>query len=86
MEGQLPFPPIPFVEGDFNACGWAGNGDTSIYVLDKLALERICARNGMLAFIWADDDPGEILGHVAVLEHLTLGAFSGWRATPRSIW
>lgn len=73
---------MPFVEGDFNACGWAGGGDESIYVLDKPTLERISARAGMLAFVWTEDDPGEIFGLVASLEHLTLGAFTGWRAKP----
>lgn len=82
MECQLPPPSIPCVEGDFNACGWAGDGDTSIYALDKSTLKRIGAKNGMTVFVWTDDDPGEIFGHVATLEHVTLGAFTGWRAKP----
>jgi hypothetical protein len=82
MDGRLPTNPMPFVEADFNACGWAGDGDESIYALDKPTLDRISAKTGMTAFVWADDDPGEIFGFVAVLEHLTLGAFTGWRAKP----
>jgi len=82
MEGQLPSPSIPFLEGDFNARAWAGSGDASIYVLDRSMLERISAKNGMIAFVWADDDPGQIFGQLATLEHLTVGAFTGWRAKP----
>ena len=82
MEGQLPSESLPFVEGDFNACGWAGDGDMSIYALDRATLQRILAEDGMLAFVWTDDDPGEILGQVATLEYITLGAFTGWRANP----
>ncbi len=36
----------------------------------------------MLAFVWANDGPGEIFGEMAALEHVTLGAFTGWRAKP----
>lgn len=82
MQGQLPSPPIPFIEGDFNACGWAGEGDESIYVLDKPTLVAISATNGLRAFVWADDEPGSIFGFEAVLEYLTLGGFTGWRAKP----
>jgi len=52
------------------------------YVLDSSMLERISAKNGMIAFVWTDDDPGEIFGQLVTLEHLTVGAFTGWRAKP----
>jgi hypothetical protein len=82
MEGHLPTQPMPFVEGDFNACGWAENGDESIYVLDRATLAAIPAKEGALVFVWSDDDSGEIFGFVATLQHVTLGAFAGWRAQP----
>ena len=73
---------MPFIWGDFNACGWAGGSDESIYVLDRAALAAIPVTNGMLAFVWGDDEPGTILGYVAHLQFVTLGAFTGWRAEP----
>jgi hypothetical protein len=73
---------MPYIWGDFNACGWAGDGDKSIYALDRDALAAIPVTEGMLAFVWTDDEPGTILGSVATLQHVTLGAFSGWRAEP----
>ena len=82
MEGNLPTQAIPFIGGDFNACGWAENGDESIYVLDRTSLAAIPAKEGALVFVWSDDDPGEIFGFVATLQHVTLGAFTGWRANP----
>jgi len=82
MEGHLPTQAMPFVWGDFNARGWAGDDDTSIYALDRDAIAAIPAKNGMLAFVWDHDDPGTILGCVAILQHVTLGAFTGWRAEP----
>lgn len=82
MEGHLPTQPIPFIEGDFNACGWAENGDESIYVLDRASLVAIPAKEGAPVFVWSDDEPGEIFGFVATLQHVTLGAFTGWRAQP----
>jgi hypothetical protein len=82
MEGHLPTEPMPFVWGDFNACGWAGTGDESIYALDKDALAAIPARDGMEVFVWTGDEPNTILGCVATLQHITLGAFTGWRAVP----
>jgi hypothetical protein len=83
MEGLLPKQAMPFIEGDFNTCGWAENGDESIYiVLDRAALAAIPAKDGKLVFVWSDDDPGEIFGFVATLQHVTLGAFTGWRAQP----
>jgi hypothetical protein len=82
MEGNLPTQAIPFIEGDFNACGWAESGDESIYALDRATLASIPAEEGALVFVWSDDDPGEIFGFVATLQHVTLGAFTGWRAQP----
>jgi hypothetical protein len=82
MKGQLPSPSIPFIEGDFNACGWAGNGDESIYVLDMPTLVAISAADGMHAFVWTDDEQDTIFGVVGILEYMTLGAFTGWRAKP----
>jgi hypothetical protein len=73
---------MPFIWGDFNARGWAGNGDESIYALDRDALAAIPAANGMLAFVWGDDEPGTIFGYVAKLQFVTLGAYTGWRAEP----
>jgi hypothetical protein len=84
MQGHLPSQAIPFIEGDFNACGWDGDGDESIYVLDHKALAVIPAREGILVFVWSDDGPAEIFGFVATLQHVTLGAFTGWRAQPVS--
>jgi hypothetical protein len=80
MGGQLPLSPMPFIEGDFNACGWAGIGDASIYALN--ALKKLNPVVGMLVFVYADDGPGEIFGQVAVLEYITLDKFTGWRANP----
>jgi hypothetical protein len=82
MEGKLPSEAFPFIEGDFNACGWAGNGDQSIYLVNKPTLERISAKAGMLVFVWSDDEVGTIFGYTAALEHVSIGAFSGWRAKP----
>jgi hypothetical protein len=82
MEGHLPTQPMPFISADFNACGWAGDGDESFYALDRDALVAIPAQDGMLAFVWSPDEPGTILGWVATLQHVTLGAFTGWRARP----
>ena len=82
MEGDLPTQQMPFVWGDLNACGWAGGGDESIYALDRDALAEIPARDGMPVFVWWEDEPGTILGCVANLEYITLGAFTGWRAVP----
>jgi hypothetical protein len=82
MDGFLPRQKMPYIWGDFNACGWAGNGDQSIYALDRDALAAIPATEGMLAFVWADDEAGTILGCVAVLQQVTIGSFSGWRAEP----
>jgi hypothetical protein len=31
MDGFLPSQKMPCIWGDFNACGWAGDGDQSIY-------------------------------------------------------
>ena len=84
MEDHLPTKPMPYIWGDFNARGWAGAGDESIYALDKEALAAIPATEGMQAFIWTDDEEGTILGCVATLQHITLGAFCGWRAQPVS--
>ncbi|WNH46110.1 hypothetical protein [Xanthomonas hawaiiensis] len=80
MEGQLPTQHMPFVWCDFNACGWAGNGDRSYYALDRDKLAAINAHDGMLVFLYDADEPGAILGCVAQLQHVTLGAFVGWRA------
>ena len=82
MEGHLPTQAMPYVWGDFNACGWAGDGDESIYALDGDALAAIPATEGMLAFVWTNDEADTILGCVATLQHITLGAFTGWRAEP----
>jgi hypothetical protein len=82
MEDHLPNRQMPFVWGDFNACGWAPGGDESIYALDKDALAAIPAKDGMAIFVWCEDEPDTILGCVATLEHITLGAFTGWRAVP----
>ncbi|MEA9902464.1 hypothetical protein VDG41_18025 [Xanthomonas campestris pv. raphani] len=51
---------MPFVWGDFNTCGWAGDEDKSIYALDLVVLETITAKDNMLAFIWTNDEPGPI--------------------------
>ncbi len=82
MEGHLPAQSVPYIWGDFNACGWAGADDTSIYALERATLAAIPASEGMLAFIWMDDEDCTILGCVATLQHITLGAFTGWRARP----
>jgi len=82
MEGHLPTQPMPYVWADFNACGWAGGGDESIYALDKDALAAIPARDRTTVFIWCGDESGTILGCVASLQYITLGAFTGWRAVP----
>jgi len=82
MEGQLPTQQMPFVWCDFDACGWAGNGDKSYYALDRDKLAAITAREGMLVFLYDSDEPGTILGCVAQLQNVTLGSFSGWRAEP----
>jgi len=84
MQGQLPTQQMPFVWCDFNACGWAGNGDRSYYALDRDKLAAIDAHDGMLVFLYDEDEPGTILGCVAQLQHVTLGAFIGWRAKPIS--
>ena len=81
-QGQLPSTHLPYVEGDFNACGWGGNGDMSIYSLNKEALSNIPATEGREVFLWSDDDNGDIFGNVAILEFVTLGGFVGWRARP----
>ncbi|MCW1777601.1 hypothetical protein NB693_25225 [Pantoea ananatis] len=52
MEGHLPNRQMPFIWGDFNACGWAAGGDESIYALDKDALAAIPAKDGMAIFVW----------------------------------
>jgi len=82
MEGQLPTESMPFIWGDFNARGWAGGGDDSIYALDRDAIASLKPQTGTLAFVYDDDDPGQIFGYVATLEFITLGAFTGWRAKP----
>lgn len=82
MEGHLPSQAMPFVWGDFNAIGWAGDGDQSIYALDREALAAIPAKEGLLAFVWSDDEVDTILGYVATLHYITLGGFTGWRAVP----
>ena len=82
MEGNLPTQEMPFVCGDFNACGWAGGNDRSIYALDRDVLAAIPAKDGLLVFVWDDDEVGTIFGHVATLHYVTLDAFSGWRAEP----
>lgn len=82
MEGQLPQRQLPFMWCDFSACGWAGNGDNSYYALDKAALAAIGAHDGMLVFLYDTDGPGTIIGCIARLRYVTLGAFSGWRAEP----
>jgi len=82
MEGQLPIEPLPFVWCDFNACGWAGNGDESYYALDKKKLAALVAYDGMRVFLYDNEEPGMILGCVAQLRYVTVEAFSGWRAEP----
>jgi len=82
MEGQLPAEPLPFVWCDFNACGWAGNGDESYYALDKKKLADLAASDGMRVFLYDEEEPGMILGCVALLRHVRVGALCGWRAEP----
>lgn len=80
MEGQLLTEPLPFVWCDFNACGWAGDGDESYYALDTKRLADLAAHDGMRVFLYDVEESGMILGCVAQLRHVTVGAFCGWRA------
>ena len=82
MEGLLPSEQLPAVWADFNACGWAGDGDTSYYALDQDALAAAQPANGKRVFLWDEDDPETILGCVGTLEYVTIGQFNGWRAVP----
>ena len=82
MEGSLPIEEMPAVWADFNACGWAGNGDRSFYALDQDALAAAAPTNGKRVFLWDEDKPATILGCVAVLEYVSIGQFNGWRAVP----
>jgi hypothetical protein len=82
MESSLPTQPLPFVWCDFNACGWAGNGDNSYYALHRETLAAIAPHDGMRVFLYDIDEPGTIFGCIAELRFVTLGAFSEWRAEP----
>ena len=82
MQGQSPSPSIPLVWCDFNACGWAGNGDSCYYALDRERLKEIAAHEDMQVFLYDVDEPGTIFGCVAKLEPWTHGTSSGWRAQP----
>jgi hypothetical protein len=82
MEGSLPIEETPAVWADFNARGWAGGSDTALYVLDPAALATVQPEDGKRVFAWDEDEPGSILGCVAVLERASVGHFSGWRAVP----
>jgi len=82
MNWYLPDGPVPCVWGDFNACGWGGDGDESFYGLDREALAAITVIEGMQVFVWTEDEEDTILGCVAILQHVTLGSFIGWRAQP----
>lgn len=82
MEGQPPTKDTPAVWTDLNAQGWAGSGDTAFYCLGGRALAEIQPMPGQTVFVWDEDDSGTVLGHIAVLEHVTIGYFTGWRAVP----
>jgi hypothetical protein len=82
MEGSLPAKQTPAVRADFNARGWAGAGDTALYVLDPGAVAAATAARGTRVFVWDEDEPGTILGCLAILEHVSIGCFTGWRAVP----
>jgi hypothetical protein len=82
MEGHPPTAETPAVWADLNAQGWAGAGDTAFYVLDPTALALAQPEVGKRVFLWDHDEPGTVLGWIAVLEHVTVGQFTGWRAIP----
>jgi hypothetical protein len=60
----------------------AGSGDTAFYAFASSALAAADLKNGTRVFLWDEDEPGTILGCVAVLEHVSVGHFTGWRAVP----
>jgi|GEM_PF-17220 len=73
---------LPFVECDFNARGWGGEGDACFYAFDQKKLAAISPCDGMLVFLFDLDESDTILGCVGKLQYVTLGSFSGWRAEP----
>ncbi len=73
---------LPFVECDFNAQGWSGDGDLCFYALDQGKLAVIGAHDGMSVFLYDIDEPGTILGYIAKLQRVASGSFCGWRAEP----
>jgi hypothetical protein len=82
MEGSSPIESTPAVWADFNARGWAGGSDTAFYALDPNALAEAQPEQGKRVFLWDEDEPDTILGCVAILEHVSFGQFTGWRAVP----
>jgi len=82
MKGQPPIKDTPAVWTDLSAQGWAGSGDTAFYSLDQRALAKVQPVPGQSVFVWDEDEPGTVLGYIAVLEPVTVGNFKGWRAVP----
>jgi hypothetical protein len=82
MEGQPPIAEAPAVRADLNAQGWAGSGDNAFYVLDPVALALAQPEPEKRIFLWDHDESGTVLGWVAILEHVTVGQFTDWRAIP----
>ena len=78
-KSEPPDTSLPWVECDFNACGWTGAaGDDCYYVFDEQALLRLGPVEGARLIIFADEGGGEVFGCEGRLERFG----EGWRVRP----